>query len=122
MAHFTEEEHTILIDTANRLEAATSRLEDMATAPPDSPQSTPQAAAESSRSLTGASSAASRDGPSPAPLPPPAAPKAEPVPQLVEDYDNVVSTTVAPFVKQAEALGGTIAQQVRGLFHRKIVC
>lgn len=122
MHNLTEDEHALLIETANRLEAATSRLEDMATSHPESPQALPQQTTESSRSVADAAGASSRDAAPSAPLPPPPTPRAEPEPQMIEEYDSLIESTVVPFTKQAEALGGVIAQQVaRDLYHSTAV-
>lgn len=89
-----------------RLEAATSRLEDIASATIEPPKS------------NGASPSASA-APAAAPLPPPipamaepVKPKAEPLPESVEDFDSFINGSVKKFVTLSDELGGSLAQQV----------
>lgn len=49
-----------------------------------------------------------------APTPHPTAPKRadEPLPELIEDFDAFISTTVKKYVKLSEGIGGAVAAQV----------
>jgi adenylyl cyclase-associated protein len=97
------------VNMDNRLEAATSRLEDLATiTPPGSEDAlAPTTPAAGSRvalptlAATGNASAA----------PPP--PAAEPLPQSVEEFDEIIGSEVANYVALSEEIGGLIAEQVR---------
>jgi adenylyl cyclase-associated protein len=89
----------------NRLEAATSRLEDMAAVTVEPPK-------------------ANGEAPTPAPTgplpPPPSAPRApEPVkalapllPQSVEEFDLFITGTLKKFVNLSDEVGGPVAEQV----------
>lgn len=85
-----------------RLEAATSRLEDIASS------TIPTA------NLNGAPSTPAPTGPLPAPPAPPQPPKPveEPLPEAVEEFDAYLQGTVKKYVALSEALGGPIAKQV----------
>lgn len=91
-----------------RLEAATSRLEDMAMASSDTPLAN---GVQSPKGIAGVQ-APSLSAPPPPPPPAPAATKAEPLPEVVEDFDTFISTHVTPFVRASEDLGGAVAKQV----------
>ncbi|TQV96574.1 hypothetical protein V2A60_003038 [Cordyceps javanica] len=88
-----------------RLEAATSRLEDIATStelPKDvGPLAGPPS---SSTALTPDASAAAipRSAPQPAP---------EELPESIEDFDAFVDSTVADYVKRSNDIGGLVAKQ-----------
>lgn len=86
-----------LTEWIRRLEAATSRLEDMAssTVPPPA-----------------VNGAAPPSSPAPPAIvaPPKAAP--EPVPESVEDFDAFVNGSVKKYISLSDALGGPIAAQV----------
>ncbi len=95
--------NTQLIALHNRLEAATSRLEDMAASVIDLP------------TINGA--------PAPAPtgpLPPPPArapvqapkPVVESVPESVEEFDTFLNGAVKKFLDLSEGIGGPISEQV----------
>ncbi|TGZ82887.1 hypothetical protein EX30DRAFT_316737 [Ascodesmis nigricans] len=77
-----------------RLEAATSRLEDLTTIAPG-----PTLA------------------PSPAPAPEPVAPvkPEEPLPPSINDYDDLIKNQVARYVQQSTELGGLIAAQAKAV-------
>ncbi|KAK2801955.1 hypothetical protein FQN50_007511 [Emmonsiellopsis sp. PD_5] len=88
-----------------RLEAATSRLEDMAVSldgsGPISPApgaATPSAAPESPKQAS-------------LPPPPPPPPVVEPAPVQVEDFDALINKEVKSFVDLGEQLGGLVAKQ-----------
>lgn len=85
-----------------RLEAATSRLEDIASSTAELPQAVP------ALTHTQASPVASS-----APTPAPPAPKApeEPLPEVVEDFDAFISSSVDAYVQASNKLGGLIAEQ-----------
>ncbi|KAJ5950592.1 uncharacterized protein N7479_009005 [Penicillium vulpinum] len=89
-----------------RLEAATSRLEDMAMAfdGPSAP-----------KSLTGSPSVpAVPEPPKPSP-PPPAAPVAPPVPPQIQDFDALIKGNVQNFVNLGEKIGGLVAEQSKAV-------
>jgi adenylyl cyclase-associated protein len=85
----------------HRLEAATSRLEDMAssTIPPLTANG------------TAATSAILPPPPPPLPVQEPPKPQ-EPVPELVEDFDAFIKNSVKKYVALSDAIGGPIAEQV----------
>lgn len=99
-------------DNISRLEAATSRLEDIAAStelPPDAP------AASSSNAAIGAppvpaAPAAPVAPPKPEPVPEPVA---EPLPESIEEFDAFLSSAVEKYVEQSQELGGVIAEQVQ---------
>ncbi|KAL2006389.1 hypothetical protein VTN00DRAFT_9057 [Thermoascus crustaceus] len=92
-----------------RLEAATSRLEDMAmsfdggngvnhASPVAPPQNTIP------------------EPPKPiAPPPPPAAPAADPIPPAVQDFDALIKNDVENFVEIGQKIGGLVAEQSRAV-------
>ena len=92
-----------LTTLVHRLEAATSRLEDIASATVEpsnqngqAPSSTPAA-------------------PPPPPLPTvtaPAKPKAEPLPESVEDFDTIINGSVKNFISISKEIGDPVAKQV----------
>ena len=95
---------TELTAIIRRLEAATSRLEDMASATVDPPQSNGPA-------------------PSPAPTGPlpatpaistPPTPKVvqEALPDSIEDFDKFITATVKKYVNLSDEIGGPVADQV----------
>jgi adenylyl cyclase-associated protein len=100
----------------HRLEAATSRLEDIASSA-EGPAPHSAIAGPSSRSIAGAASAApSINGdvtPTQGPAPKLAIP--EPVvdlPQVVEDFDTMMNEDLKPFKEISEKIGGVVAEQV----------
>lgn len=94
-----------MLTVARRLEAATSRLEDIA----DSTESSPKIGRSSpgpppvSRSLP----AANKPAPAPAPAPP-----AEPLPEVVEEYDQFIKNSVLKYVEIAKGVDKHVAEQV----------
>lgn len=102
-------------DIITRLEAATSRLEDIASSTDELPQAVPSLShpISSPPHVSGTGS--------PAPLPPvstpappaPPAPKAasEPLPESIEDFDAFISQSVDKYVQASNKLGGLISEQ-----------
>lgn len=88
-----------------RLEAATSRLEDIASSTIEIPQAVP--ALQETLASPVVSKAAS---PAPSAAAAPAA-ASEPLPESIEDFDVFLETTVAKYSKLSAALGGLIAEQ-----------
>lgn len=87
-----------------RLEAATSRLEDMAMAVDDS----------SSPKNVGAPATpapATPEPPKPTP-PPPAAPVTPQIPPQIQDFDALIKGDIQNFVSLGEKIGGLVAEQV----------
>ena len=103
-----------LIELAHRLEAATSRLEDLVTPVFEEP-----ANENGSTSITGSPKSTGSGGSLPTPVVPPvpttiAPPKVadEPLPESVEDFDTFLDTSVKKFVENSNEIGGAIAAQV----------
>ena len=106
-----------------RLEAATSRLEDIASSV-DSTSNAPAGGAIGAAGLTGAargpeastSSAAAQSQttitPVPVPESHPQPVQAEPLPKQVEEFDDLIDTDVNAFVEAATKVGGLVEQQV----------
>lgn len=101
-----EHPQTVLTTLSRRLEAATSRLEDMASSSisPPSINGTPGPSA-STTTLT--------PNPAPPAIVEPPKPKAEPIPESVEEFDAFINSTVKKYLDASNALGGKIAEQVR---------
>lgn len=95
---------------ALRLEAATSRLEDMATSvdPTARSDATTPTPANISAAVPQTAPAA------PAAPPPPPAPVAEPLPATIEDFDKIIDSEVNKFVQAGEKIGGLVEEQVCG--------
>jgi adenylyl cyclase-associated protein len=87
---------------ARRLEAATSRLEDMASATIEAPKI----------NGTAIQSAAPTATLPPAPVAAPATIVAEPLPESVEDFDTFITGPLKKFVNLSDELGGPVAEQV----------
>jgi adenylyl cyclase-associated protein len=100
---------TELTAIIRRLEAATSRLEDMASATIEVPKT------------NGAAPAPAPTGPLPTPpvIRTPPTPKAvqEVLPELVEDFDAFVTGTVKKYVNLSDEIGGAVAEQVWSFWH-----
>jgi adenylyl cyclase-associated protein len=100
-------------DLLRRLEAATTRLEDIASSTIELPQAVPALQHTIASPPSGVSSAST-------PAPPaqsasaPAAPKMppEPLPESIEDFDAFIGGSVEKFAKISNAIGGLIAEQV----------
>ncbi|KAJ5793813.1 hypothetical protein N7457_000412 [Penicillium paradoxum] len=90
-----------------RLEAATSRLEDMAMSYDD--PSSPKALGAPSSSVP-----ATPEPPKPSP-PPPAAPVAAPVPPQIQDFDALIKGDVQNFVNLGQEIGGLVAEQSKAV-------
>lgn len=85
-----------------RLEAATSRLEDIAsTVDPGSSPPNGDSTAAAAVPLPAATSS---------PAPPAAAP--EPLPRSIEDFDKLIEEDVAGFVTASQKIGGLVEDQV----------
>lgn len=100
-----------LTDAVTRLEAATSRLEDIATSTIELPQAIP-GLQQSVASPSASTPLTSTPAPTPAPAPP--APKptpVEPLPESIEEFDAFINTSVGKFAKISKDLGGLIAEQ-----------
>ncbi|TQN70426.1 Adenylyl cyclase-associated protein [Colletotrichum shisoi] len=103
--------HVWVEDTASptSLEAATARLEDIATSTIELPQAVPSL----NQSVESAPSAPNATTPPPPPPQAAAAPQAppEPVPESVEEFDQFIATSVDKYVYMSKQLGGLIADQ-----------
>lgn len=97
-----------------RLEAATSRLEDIASSAVEIPQAVPGI-----QETLASPIATSTKGVSNAPTPPaavaaataPAGAADEPLPESIEDFDAFLKTSVDKYAKLSQQLGGLIAEQ-----------
>lgn len=98
----------------HRLEAATSRLEDMASAIAEPPKTNGTSPAEASNAAPVVVAAATSKSPSP----PAPKPIAEPLPQIIEDFDSFIADSVQKYVKLSDEIGGVVAEQVYDLFRR----
>ncbi|KAI1207955.1 adenylate cyclase associated N terminal-domain-containing protein [Annulohypoxylon truncatum] len=100
-----------LVTLIKRLEAATTRLEDIASSTIELPQAVPALTA----TVATPSGPSSISSPIPhAALPPPPALKeapAEPLPESIEEFDNFISQSVEKYVAASNKLGGLIAEQ-----------
>ncbi|KAI1945503.1 suppressor of rasval19 [Ophidiomyces ophidiicola] len=95
-----------------RLEAATSRLEDMASAlEVPSPSASP--APEAAKGALATHQAPPRTAV--AVLPPPPPPAAVSLPKSIEAFDELINTKVKPFVGIAQKIGGAVAQQAQAV-------
>lgn len=110
-----------LADLLSRLEAATSRLEDIASSTIEIPQTVPvlqetlaTPVPDDPKSVSDAPSAAAAIQPPP--------PVNEPLPESIEDFDTFLKTSIDKYSKLSIQLGGLIAEQaalvVRG-FHEE---
>lgn len=97
----------------NRLEAATSRLEDIAQstfelpqAVPALQQTTPTAGTPGSVLPPPAVALTAPTSTPPAPVAPP-----EPVPESIEEFDALISQSVEKWAKLSNAIGGLVAEQ-----------
>jgi adenylyl cyclase-associated protein len=106
-----------LANLMRRLEAATARLEDIASSTIELPQAVPNLQHNIVSPLSGLSTTSTTTGrpppptaPPTAPLPPPPPPP-EPVPESIEDFDAFLKTTVDKYAKASGAIGGLVAEQ-----------
>ena len=87
-----------------RLEAATSRLEDIASSTVEQPKTNGASPAPASAPTTTSTP----------PAPPPVAKSIpEPLPDSIEDFDSFIRGTVRKYVNLSDELGGPVAEQVR---------
>lgn len=114
----------LMLTPSPRLEAATSRLEDIASSSIEIPQGVPAlqqtlASPQSGTSTAAVSSVHTPAPPTPAPTPAqqPAPPKmpAEPLPESIEEFDAFIKTSVGKFATLSKELGGLVAQQAAKL-------
>ncbi|VBB84111.1 Putative Adenylyl cyclase-associated protein [Podospora comata] len=102
-----------------RLEAATSRLEDIAQSAIDLESAAAQTPQGPSSTTTPQSSTpaplirALAPPPPPPPAPKPAAPVKEELPEQVEDFNAFIANHVEKWVKLSEEIGGPVAEQAR---------
>ncbi|KAM0252388.1 hypothetical protein ACHAQJ_007720 [Trichoderma viride] len=82
-----------------RLEAATSRLEDIASS------------TELPKDVAGLAPASPQSDTDAAPLPPTLKEPQEPLPESIEDFDVFLNTSLDKYVKLSSQLGGVVAQQ-----------
>ncbi|KAI9745809.1 MAG: hypothetical protein M1818_000490 [Claussenomyces sp. TS43310] len=97
-----------------RLEAATSRLEDMSTIATEAPQTNGVPAATTPAAATAVNPASqSQTGPPPpsAAAVPPVIKTVEPLPDLIEDFDSFIAKTVKKYVNLSDEVGGAVATQ-----------
>ncbi|KAH0562976.1 hypothetical protein GP486_002454 [Trichoglossum hirsutum] len=100
-------ECTVLISLVSRLEAATSRLEDIAQATID-----PSAATNGSLAAPAAGAPPIGQRAQSAPIPSiQAPPPPEPLPQAIKSFDRVIDGEVQKYVSLSEGLGGLLAEQ-----------
>lgn len=92
-----------------RLEAATSRLEDVAQATVD-PSSATSGVPPNSTALKGLPGSAAGDAPSQPPTV-----QAEALPVSVGAFDEIMNTDIVKFVKYGEQIGGVLAEQSAGV-------
>jgi hypothetical protein len=92
-----------------RLEAATSRLEDIATSVdsthPETVAAISTAQATIAENAAAAAAAAAMSAPA-------AATPSEPLPRSIEDFDKLINDDVKSFVTASEGIGGLVEQQV----------
>jgi adenylyl cyclase-associated protein len=89
-----------------RLEAATSRLEDIATSVDSTHPETVAAISTAQATIAENAAAAAAAIPVAAAAPP------EPLPRSIEEFDKVINEDVKGFVSASEAVGGLVQQQV----------
>lgn len=101
----------------HRLEAATSRLEDIAQSALELPQGVPGLHVATATPTVASTPTAQAPPPAPAPPSAPAAaptpppPPPEPLPEFVEEFDNFLSQSVDKWAKLSDAIGGLVAEQ-----------
>lgn len=107
----SEDTNQRVTNLLHRLEAATSRLEDIASSTIEIPQAVP--ALKETLASPDASSKAIAD----APAQRAAAPATEPLPESIEDFDAFLKSSVENFSKLSKAIGGVIAEQAAKVVH-----
>ncbi|KAK0627710.1 adenylate cyclase associated N terminal-domain-containing protein [Immersiella caudata] len=90
-----------------RLEAATARLEDIASSTIELPQGVPAL----KETLATPQSGIINNAPAAAAPPPPPAPAPEPVPESIEEFDAFINSTVQKYAKLSKDIGGLLAEQ-----------
>ncbi|KAI0404334.1 adenylate cyclase associated N terminal-domain-containing protein [Xylaria palmicola] len=104
-----------LVTLLKRLEAATTRLEDIATSTIELPHAVPALSHPTSSPADrsdGATPLPSASSPaSPATAAAASTPAADPLPESVDEFDNFISQSVDKYAKASEKLGGLIAEQ-----------
>lgn len=101
-----------LLTADDRLEAATSRLEDIAQSTFELPQpAVPGLQQTSAPTLPSAAPTPTPPAPTPAPAPPAPAAPPEPVPESIEEFDAFISQSVEKWAKLSNAIGGLVAEQ-----------
>ncbi|KAL2173872.1 adenylate cyclase associated N terminal-domain-containing protein [Thermothelomyces heterothallicus CBS 202.75] len=93
-----------------RLEAATSRLEDIAQASFEQYNSTPTPP-QHAGVAAGPPAPASPAPPQPATAPSPPAAPPEPLPEFIEEFDNLIDQSLAKWLKISNDVGGVVAEQ-----------
>jgi len=96
----------VLMNVRNRLEAATSRLEDIASSVVDESGAKITPTSITPPSAVAASAPSSTSAPEPQAAP-------EPLPRSVEDFDKLLEEDIATFVTASGKIGGLVEQQVR---------
>jgi len=91
-----------------RLEAATSRLEDIATSVDSTHPETVAAISTAQATIAENAAAAAAAAMST----PAAAAPSEPLPRSIEDFDKLINDDVKSFVTASEGIGGLVEQQV----------
>ena len=100
----------LLLTTLHRLEAATSRLEDMVPNIGDPSDSANGTQSGKNQGMT----AAEEMGQARSTLPP--TPKhVETLPPTIDDFDGIINGAVSTFVNISEEIGGLVAEQVRDI-------
>lgn len=97
-----------LIEIMNRLEAATSRLEDMAQATMDNTTAGTNGVSVKTAVAGGAVSSATGDSITHGHAPP-----TESLPPSIKAFDDLIASDVKKFVSLSEELGGVVADQVQ---------
>lgn len=100
-------------ELGRRLEAATARLEDIASSTIELPQAVPSLThtLASPTGDTPTPTPGAFPSPSPSPAPTVKAAPQEPLPESVEEFDSFIGTTVDRYVQASNKIGGLIADQ-----------
>ncbi|KAI1821529.1 adenylate cyclase associated N terminal-domain-containing protein [Xylaria intraflava] len=106
-----------LVTLIKRLEAATTRLEDIASSTMEIPQAVPALSKsitlppDQSDGATPLASASSSASPSASQVGSSTPAPQEPLPESIDEFDNFINQSVGKYVKASEKLGGLIAEQ-----------